>query len=419
MSLLRGLIEGRGGNIENPNVRLSGQTLLDMINEYGTSTSSGKSVTPQSAMTFTAVYRSVALLSGTVAGLPLKTYRDGTRDETSVAVLSKPNEDMTKFELWEQAAAHIAMWGNAYLIKVRDASKRVRELYPILPSRVTVERDNGLKLFKIKGDEGKTESVLTSYDILHIPGFGYDGLVGLSPIGAAREAIAGGQSAEEFANKLWSSGMMVSGLIHAPKKVNEETANSIRRKWGDRVAGVKRAYEVAILDQGMEFKQLSLPPQDAQFLESRKFSVTEVARLYGVPPHLLMDVERSTSWGTGIEEQTIGFVTFTVKPGYLQRIEARVTDEVVPRGQYAEFKIDGLLRGASKDRAEIYTRALDPQTGWMTRNEVRGLENLPPDDGAQMQLPLESDVDAEDVASFSRVQMRSLEHLNTNDGGNT
>ena len=197
MSLLRGLTENR--NAENPNVRLSGQVLLDMINEYS-STTAGKTVTPQSALQFPAVYRAVALLSGTVAGLPLKTYRNGTRTITTVRVLDEPNEDTTSFELWEQATAHIALWGNAYLLKIRDASNRVMELLPIMPSRVEVKRKNGIKIFEVKNDAGLVESILTSNEVLHIPGFGYNGLVGLSPIAAAREAIAGGQSAEEFAH---------------------------------------------------------------------------------------------------------------------------------------------------------------------------------------------------------------------------
>lgn len=396
MSLLRRVATR---NVQDPTKPLTDKSLLDWIGA-GKATSSGKSVDPDTALQMTAVLRAINLIASTSAGLPLKTFRRGTRVEEPTAIVDRPNPEITKFELWERTFAHIAGWGNAYWVPVTDVPGRISELWPLLPDRVAVRRDRPSpsnpsgKVFEVAGsrrrpdgrlvDEPSRKIELPADGLVHIPGFGYDGLVGLSPVGYAREAIGAGLAAEEAANRLWQSGMMSSGILRTDKRIADETeADAIKQRWQKKIAGRDNAHEIAVLDQGVTFESVAINPDDAQFLESRKFQVTEIARLYGVPPHLLGDVERSTSWGTGIEEQTIGFVKFTLQPNYLKRAESRVSKRLVPPNRYAEFVVEGLLRGDSKTRAEFYTQALDPETGWMVRDEVRQRENLPVGEGQQ------------------------------------
>ena len=388
MSVIRSLLGGPSQrNLNDPSTPISAEVLVDIINEYG---GNGRKVSPETSVQFTAVFRAVSLIAGTVAGLPLKTYNHETLEPTSYPVLRKPNSNMTDFELWELVCTHLALYGNAFLLKMPERITRagnyigVRELWPLLPQRVNVRTtgkttDGGFeKVYEIKDSNGVIVARLTNQEVMHIPGFGYNGVVGLSPIAAARMALEAGMSAEEYATRLWKNGALAGGILQTPKRLDREQANELKRRWQDRVQGLSRAHDIAVLDQGVTFEPLSIPPQDAQFIDTRKFQVVEIARLYGVPPHMLMDVERSTSWGTGIEEQTIAFVMFTIKPGYLQRIEKRVRAEIISEEDTVEFNVEGLLRGSSKTRAEVYEKALDPETGWLTKNEVRELENRPP-----------------------------------------
>jgi phage portal protein BeeE len=370
----------------------------------------GKVITPQNSLAMAAVFRSMALLSGVSATLPLKSFKKGTREETSHRVIEDPHPDNTDFETWENCVVNLAGWGNSYFYK-RYNGNTVRELWPVWPDRIKVQQvrpyegNPSGKVFWMSeldrpaggalpetGDIPSGAKLPADFDherlkaagyialdprhIFHVPGFGYDGLVGLSPIGMAREAVAAGLSAEEFANRLWSNGALVSGIISTKQKLDQPKARQLKMRWDDMVKGVQHAHEVVVLDSGAEFKQLSLPPEDAQFLQTREFQVAEIARLYGIPPHLLGLVERSTSWGTGIEVQNIGLVIYTLHPGYLRRIEKRVTKELLPRGQVAEFQLQGIMRGDNKSRAEFYKTMKD--MGAMTVVEIRELENLPP-----------------------------------------
>jgi HK97 family phage portal protein len=252
----------------------------------------------------------------------------------------------------------------------------VKELWPILPDTVTPRLETDKKTFEIRPRNGEAV-IMDTRDVMHIPAFGYDGVRGLSPIALARENLSEQLSARKYATGVYSSGAIAAGLIKTPMRLKKEQADEIKQRWKDSIGGIENAGDIGVLDRGFEFEKMSIDPRDLQFLETRQFGVVEIARLYGVPPHLLMDVERSTSWGTGIEEQTLGFVTYTLHPGYLARMERRYTTEVLPRDLFAEFSIEGLLRTRAKDRADVYTRALSPFTGWMSRAEVRELENLP------------------------------------------
>lgn len=350
-------------------------------------------VSVDQAITLTAVFRAVNIIASTVASLPLKAHQpvkvqDGAlvplgrsssipvHDLRPYDLLKRPNPHMTGFELREVQTAHLALWGNSYTLKIRDGSGRVKELWPIDPGTVSVKLEGDRKLFEIRPKKGKA-FVTDATDIMHIPGFGYNGVTGLSPIAAARENISEQLAARKYASGVYHSGAIAAGLITTPMRLKKEQAEEIKQRWKDSIGGFENAGDIGILDQGFKFEKMSIDPRDLQFLETRKFGVVEIARIYGVPPHLLMDVDRSTSWGTGIEEQTLGFITYTLHPGYLARIEKRYTEEVLPKNLFAEFSVEGLLRTRARDRADVYTRALSPFTGWMTRAEVRELENLP------------------------------------------
>lgn len=392
MTRLRTWAEAR--SLERPTVPISSANILQWLG-LGGKTLSGLTVTTTSALKFVAVYRSVALLAGTTAGLPLKTYDLNTRAEVNVPVIRNPHADLTSFEWEELLAAHLAMWGNSYHVKQREREVgSIVALNPVMPDRVIVFRAKDAisgtnptgKLFAVN-DQERTVSgqlpevppgdrlVLTPAEIFHVPAFGIDGLQGLSPLSLAREAVAAGLAAEEYANRLWANGALAGGVLKVPAKIDEPTAEKLKARWRERVGGLDRAHDVAVLDAGAEFQQLTIPPEDAQFLETRRFQVSEIARLYGIPPHLLGETDRSTSWGTGIEKQTAGFVAYTLKPGYLQRIENRVTKELCPPGVFAEFQIAGLLRGDHQTRAQFYKTMTE--IGAMTIEEVRELENMP------------------------------------------
>lgn len=383
-------------SLENPEMPISSSGILKWL--YGGSllTKSAQRVTPANAVQMTAVFRSAALLAGVGASIPLRTTEGEERQHIAVPLLLNPNPGQTDFELWETAIGHLALWGNAYLLKRRDGRGAVRELWPLFPDRVEVRRvdpspdnpsgkvfllntnkldRNGAPLPQELGDR----EVLTPQQVMHIPGFGYDGVRGLSPIGWAREAVGASLSMEKYANLLWDNGALAAGILTSKQKIDDPKADSLQQRWQDMMVGLEKAHRIAVLDQGADFRQLSIPPEDAQYIESRKFQVIEIARLYGIPPHLLAEVERSTSWGTGIEQQNLGFVTYTLTPGYLRRIERRVKKELLGPKQAAEFAVQALLRGDAKTRAEYYQIMVE--LGVLDADEVRDLENFGPRGG--------------------------------------
>jgi len=385
MTVFRRLAD-RLASPENPRYPLTAPELVAWLGQAG-ETDSGITVSPERSVQVTAVYRAVSLIAGAAAALPLKVFRSGRRSEVRVPLLERPHPDLTDFELWEYVYVSLLLWGNAYLEKRRDGLGRVVELWPINPATVTVRR-GALTEANPSGKEfvigGKT---LTPYDILHIPGLSYDGLVGLSPIQVARQALGLSIAAESLGARLFASGSLLSGVLQTDQKLPEEAARRIKTAWQQKVAGLQRAHEIVVLDAGLKFQPISIPPEDAQFLETRKFQVQEIARLFGVPPHLLMDLDGSTSWGTGIEQQTIGFVIYTLRP-WLTRVERRVTvSDLIPARAYAEYVVEGLLRGDTQQRYQAYATAR--QWGWMTINEIRERENLEPVEGGdQLISPL-------------------------------
>lgn len=382
MPVLRRFLEQRS-SLENPQIPLSSATVAEWLG--GTPTVAGTTVNEKTAMKLVAVYRCVELIAGTCAALPLKAYRRGTRTRVDSPVLDDPHPELTAFETWEIGYACLLLWGNAYFRKLRDGTGRVRYLWPIHPGRVDpqfidpTEANPGGKVFAIAGKDGQPQPY-TGYEILQIPGLGYDGLKGLSRIQLAKQGLGVGMAAEEYAGRFYGSGTHLSGIITADASIDEDTSERIKKRWKEKVGGLKKAHDIAVLGGGAQFQPISIPAKDAELLASREYGVTEIARLFGLPPYAIGDVEKSTSWGTGIEQQKIGLVQFTLQPSYLTRVEQRLTKEVLLNpGVYAEYTIEGLLRGDAKARAAFYEamvriRAMNP-------NEVRARENLEPYDG--------------------------------------
>jgi HK97 family phage portal protein len=401
MPVLRRFAEQR--SIENPAVPLTSTSLMELLD--GMPTHSGVSVNEKTAMRLVAVYRCVELIAGTCAALPLKAYRKGTRTRVDSPVLDDPHPELTAFETWEIGYASLLLWGNAYFRKLRDGTGRVRYLWPIHPGRVKPEfveptgANPGGKVFVIADKDGQRHPY-TGYEILQIPGLGYDGLQGLSRIQLAKQGLGVGLAAEEYAARFFGSGTHLSGIITADANIDQVAADAIKLRWKEKVGGLAKAHDIAVLGGGAKFQPISIPAKDAELLASREYGVTEIARLFGLPPYAIGDVEKSTSWGTGIEQQKIGLVQFTLQPSYLTRVEQRLTKEVLLNpAVYAEYTIEGLLRGDAKARAAFYEamvriRAMNP-------NEVRARENLEPYEGGDEFInpniePAPADDDAED-----------------------
>lgn len=366
--------------VESPAFPLTSQALIDL---FGRTSSSGVSVSEISALNFSAVYRAVNTIAGQAAGLPLKTYRNNQttaeRTETTSQwpLLAYPYPDVSPFLFWELAYWDMLLWGNSYSFKVRSELAGPYDIVRLLrinPSQVTVRRDEGTarnpsgKLFVVDGNEADP---FTPNDVMHIPGPGYDGLVGLSVIQCAREGIGVALAAEEASGKLFSSGILASGILSTDQDLKQDQARGIAEAFKAAFAGLANAQKVPVLGRGVKFEQLTIPPADAQFLESREFQVVEIARWFGVTPALLMDAGATMNWGDGAKQQ---FVQFTLNP-WLKRVEQAVTIHLLPRGQFAEYTRAGLLESDLATQAAFFASGI--QFGYLSRADVRRFLNMP------------------------------------------
>jgi HK97 family phage portal protein len=349
---------------------------------------SGKSVTAQTALQVATAWACIRLISETIATLPLGVYeRDGggrrraARDHwLYVLVHDQPNANMTAVEFWEAVIAQICLWGNAYCLKSFSGGRLV-SLDPLNPDQMKVMTNEfGDLVYKYATKGGVV--TYTEREIFHIKGFGIDGLIGLSPISYARNSLGAAMSADEASGKLFANGMRVGGAISFPAVLTKTQRQEIREGMVENLAGVANTGKIMVLEGGSQYQPLSMNPQDAQMLQTRSFNVEEICRWFRVPPFMVGHSEKSTSWGTGLEQQMIGFLTFALRP-YLTRVEQAIRKSLLSpaeRARYsAEFNLEGLMRADSAGRAALYASAA--QNGWMTRNEIRELENRPPLEG--------------------------------------
>ena len=350
--------------------------------------SSGKRVNERSAMQMTAVYSCVRILSEAIASLPVHVYKynnSGGKEKALDHPLyfllhDEPNPEMTSFAFRETLMTHLLLWGNAYAQIIRNGKGDVIGLYPLMPDRMTVDRDEKGHLYyqyQMSQDDAQTMKgqtvILQPKDVLHIPGLGFDGLVGYSPSAMAKNAIGLAIAAEEYGSKFYANGAAPSGVLEHPGTLKDPA--KVRDSWNSAFGGSSNSHKVAVLEEGLKYTPISISPNEAQFLETRKFQINEIARIFRVPPHMVGDLEKSSF--SNIEQQSLEFVKYTLDP-WVSRWEQNMMRSLFSADEKAtyfiKFNVDGLLRGDYQSRMNGY--AIGRQNGWMSANDIRELENL-------------------------------------------
>ena len=414
MGILRGLFRSR----DKPTDRTAGSSYSFFLG----GTASGKYVTERSAMQMTAVYCCVRILSEAVASLPLQFYRytdDGGKEKAVEHPLyfllhDEPNPEMTSFIFRETLMTHLLLWGNAYSQIIRNGKGEVVALYPLMPDRMKEDRDEHGRLYyeytvydsddvdgrKGTNKVGRTVS-LQPHDVLHIPGLGFDGLVGYSPIAMAKNAIGLAIATEEYGSKFFANGAAPSGVLEHPGTIKDPS--KVRESWQATFGGSGNANKIAVLEEGMKYTPISISPEQAQFLETRKFQIDEIARIFRVPPHMIGDLEKSSF--NNIEQQSLEFVKYTLDPWVSRWEQAMVRALLTPdekKKYFFKFNVDGLLRGDYQSRMNGYATAR--QNGWMSANDIRELENLdriPAEQGGDLYLINGNMTKLEDAGIFA------------------
>lgn len=380
MTFLRSLARR---SVENPNVPLSSHALSEWLN--GPRSDAGVAVTEQRVLGLPAYYRGLALTAGTIGALPLHRYEVGTRKRaTSTNVLDKPNPRQTEIEFRITLMLHAVAWGNGFAFKVLDQLGRVREVWPIHPSNCRVEdvpiddRYPDGKRFWIR--RNGIEKPYSSRFVFHLPYMSMDGMVGIRPLQVFRQSLGLAIAGDDSAARTFKNGSRPSGILTTDKELDDEgvAAGRLKQRWKELLGGVENTGEIGVLDNGATFTPVSIPPIDAQLLESRQWTISEIARMTGSTPELLGDRNGSSMWGTGQEQIILAWLKFTLGT-WITSLEQRYKAELLPAGEYCKHSLEGLLRGDSAARAAFYHSGITD--GWLVRNEVREYEDLDPIDG--------------------------------------
>ena len=380
MGIFSGLFRSR----DKPQNRTSGSGYSFFMG----SSASGKRVNERTSMQMTAVYSCVRILSEAVASLPLNVFRytdSGGKEKAFDHPLyhllhDEPNPEMSSFVFRETLMTHLLLWGNAYAQVIRNGKGEVIALYPLMPDRMSVDRDqHGHLYYKYTktGEDAPTMEngsvYLSPSDVLHIPGLGFDGLVGYSPIAMAKNAIGLAIAAEEYGSKFYANGAAPSGVLEHPGTLKDPAR--VRDSWNSTFGGSSNSHKVAVLEEGMKYTPISISPNEAQFLETRKFQINEIARIFRVPPHMVGDLEKSSF--SNIEQQSLEFVKYTLDPWVIrweQALYRTLLSEEEKQTLFFKFNVEGLLRGDYASRMNGYATAR--QNGWMSANDIRELEDL-------------------------------------------
>lgn len=393
MSIFSGLFNSR----DKP----KNQTVGSAYTFFMGGSSSGKAVTERSAMQMTAVYSCVRILSEAVAGLPLHFYRyteDGGKEKAIDHPLynllhDEPNPEMTSFIFRETLMTHLLLWGNAYAQIIRNGKNEIIALYPLMPNKMDVSRDKSGQLYYTyvtQPEEAHTMKgnivYLNPSEVLHIPGLGFDGLVGYSPIAMAKNAIGMAVACEEYGAKFFANGAAPGGVLEHPGTIKDP--QRVRESWQSTFGGSGNSNKVAVLEEGMKYTPIGISPEQAQFLETRKFQINEIARIFRVPPHMVGDLEKSSF--SNIEQQSLEFVKYTLDPWIVrweQSIRRALLSSEEKQKYFVKFNLEGLLRGDYQSRMNGY--AIGRQNGWMSANDIRELENqdrIPAEEGGDLYL---------------------------------
>ena len=374
----------------------------------------------------TAVYACVRILSESIAGLPVHVYKytDSGSKEKAIKhplyrlIHDEPNPEMTSFVFRETLMTHLLLYGNAYAQIIRNGKGEVIALYPLMANRMSVDRDDKGCLYyqyQMQDSDAPTMKngtvILKPSDVLHIPGLGFDGLVGYSPIAMAKNAIGLAIATEEYGAKFFANGATPGGILEYPGTVKNPEA--VRESWTKGFSG-NNSHKVAVLEEGMKYTPISISPNEAQFLETRKFQIDEIARIFRVPPHMVGDLEKSSF--SNIEQQSLEFVKYTLEPWIVrweQSINRALLSESEKTAYFVKFNVDGLLRGDYQSRMNGYATAR--QNGWMSANDIRELENLdliPPELGGDLYLINGNMTKLEDAGIFAATTAAGKEDEN-------
>ena len=422
MSIFTGLFRSR----DKPQNRTSGSSYSFFMG----GSASGKQVNERTSMQMTAVYSCVRILSEAVASLPLNVYRytdtggkEKAFDHPLYRLLhDEPNPEMSSFIFRETLMTHLLLWGNAYAQIIRNGKGEVIALYPLMPDRMTVDRDSNGGLYykyrKSNDDAPTMESGVVSLapsDVLHVPGLGFDGLVGYSPIAMAKNAIGLAIAAEEYGSKFYANGAAPSGVLEHPGTLKDPTR--VRDSWNSTFGGSTNSHKVAVLEEGMKYTPISISPNEAQFLETRKFQINEIARIFRVPPHMVGDLEKSSF--SNIEQQSLEFVKYTLDPWVIrweQALYRTLLTEEEKKTYFFKFNVEGLLRGDYQSRMQGYATAR--QNGWMSANDIRELEDLdriPAELGGDLYLINGNMLPLESAGAFANISPTTTEKEETNE----
>lgn len=359
-------------------------------------TAAGVCVTPDSALRVASVFACVRLLGNTIGSLPMFVYermergkRKATEHPLYGLLRDRPNDWQTPFEFRQMMQSHLCLRGNAYARILPGVRGAVDQLIPLHPDRVDVFRlDNGRLGYTLGRPDSPARERLTQDEVFHLRGFSLDGIRGLSPISLLRETVGSSMAAQSYGGTLFRNNARPAGALKTPNKLSREAKENLRATWYAAHGGPANAGRVAVLEEGLDWADIGMSNEDAQWIDFLKLGASDVAMIFGVPPHLIGMVEKTTSWGAGIEEQGIGFVVYTLDSWLTLWEQACDRDLLAdPETYYCKFLLNKLLRGDVGRRYAAY--AVGRQWGWLSVNDVRELEDMNPVEGGdEYMVPL-------------------------------
>jgi len=379
MGFFSKLIEQRDLSLTEPKAWNPG-----LWNLYGRMVKSGANVNEETAMGLSAVFNAVSLISGAIASMPLHLMKDDGRNKTRAldrpvyrVLHSRTNSEMVAMVAREVMAVHVLLWGNSFSLIVTNGLGQVIELWPIAPQRVKVDRDSNGLIYIVKKSDG-SEVVFPGNQILHVPGLGFDGLMGRSVVSLASESLGLGMAMEEFGARWFGSGTHPGVIVSHPGRLGQEAHDNLKGDLTAKYSGLGKSHKLMLLEEGMKLENVGVPPEDSQFLQSRQFQINEVARWFNLPPHKIKDLTRSSF--NNIEQEQISYVVDSLIP-WLVRFEQNfngqlLSDKERTAGYYCKHVVEGLLRGDSESRGRFYNQMF--MIGGMSVNEIREKEDLNP-----------------------------------------